>query len=87
MAFTLAAGMAMAPAPAQAQDQLFYGRPGPIAEKKALYEVRSSRQSLLPRRLTQCVARSCLEVSKKASAQYKSCHVEHLLQSGGASVS
>ena len=39
MAFTLAAGIAMTPAPAMAADVLFYGRPGPIAEKKADYEV------------------------------------------------
>lgn len=40
MAFSLAAGLAMAPAPAQAKDVLFYGRPGPIAAKKAEFEVR-----------------------------------------------
>lgn len=42
MALTLAAGMSMAPAPAQAKDVLFYGRPGPIAEKKAEFDVRRS---------------------------------------------
>ena len=69
MAFTLAAGIAITPAPARAADVLFYGRPGPIAEKKADYEVSGAAVLL-------CLPSSALSLTWIVSRAHRPIHVQ-----------